>query len=351
MTAEEVFEVIDSGLLTTIQDTGRPGLGAIGVPRAGACDPTSLAVANLLVGNRPDHPALECTLSGPEVLVLRDVVVGLAGADLGAVVLPSGRRLTNAGTHAVSVGERLILRGGGAGGMVGGGSGGETGAAARCRAYVAIPGGFDVPPVLGSASTSLVGGFGGTDGRPLRAGDRLRAAAAPGVGQRRVGNRWPADLAFPGPGDPVAILAGPAATGERGRAAIHLLTGATWQVAAASDRRGLRLDGPVVELDVPADGPSHGVPIGTIQVTPSGQPLVLLPDAGPTGGYPILAVVATASQAIVGQARPGGTLRFRLVDAETAAAEERARREILAAGAMRLAATDPWDDLPDHAGA
>ncbi|HEX5590952.1 MAG TPA: biotin-dependent carboxyltransferase family protein [Candidatus Limnocylindrales bacterium] len=343
MTVAEVLEVVDPGILTTIQDAGRPGLGALGVPRAGACDPTSLAIANLLLGNRPDDPALECTLSGPELLVLRDGVVGLAGADLGAVTLPSGRRLATGAAHAVAAGERLSVRGGGVGG--------EAGAEAGCRAYLAVPGGFEVSRVLGSASTSLVGGFGGLDGRPLRAGDRLRAATATSVDHRLARNRWPIGLALPGSGGTVAVLPGPAATGERGRAALDLLTGTTWRVAAASDRRGLRLEGPVVELDVPADGPSHGVPTGTIQVTPSGQPLVLLPDAGPTGGYPVLAVVATASLSIVGQARPGGTVRFRLVAPDVARAEERARRDTLAAGGARLAATDPWDDLPDHAGA
>ena len=340
MSPEAVFRVVDAGLQATIQDAGRPGLGALGVPRSGACDPMGIAVANLLVGNRPDAPVLECAIAGPELLVLRDVVVGVAGADLGAVARPSGRRLATASAHALEAGERLVLAGSGSGS-----------AGVGCRTYLAVPGGFAAATVLGSASTSLVGGFGGLDGRPLRAGDDL-LAAGPGLDDHRLaGHRWPADLPLPQPGDAAAVLAGPAAMGEAGGAALATLVGATWRVAAASDRRGLRLEGPALELEAPSDGPSHGVPGGTIQVAPSGLPMVLLPDAGPTGGYPILAIVATADRSIPGQARPGGTIRFRLVDIDAARASQRDRRHVLEAGAARLGLTDPWDDLPGLAGA
>ncbi len=339
MSTEAVFEVLDPGLLTTVQDAGRPGLGASGIPHAGACDPTSLAVANLLAGNRPDAPVLECTVMGPELLVLRDVVVGIAGAHLGAVAHPSGRHLANAAAHLLVAGERLVL------------PGDDPAPGAGCRSYLAVPGGFLVAAVLGSASTSLVGSFGGLEGRMLRRGDRLSAAGSNLDDERLGRHRWPADVQLPRGGDLVAVLAGPAADGRTGRVALRALLGTTWRVAAASDRRGLRLEGPAIELEVPADGPSHGVPTGTIQLTPSGLPLVLLQDAGPTGGYPVLAVVASAALSVIGQARPGGTIRFRLVDQDEARAAERSRRHALASGAARLAFTDPWHDLPDLAGA
>jgi biotin-dependent carboxylase-like uncharacterized protein len=339
MTSEATFEVLDPGLLTTIQDAGRPNLGHLGVPRAGACDPTALAVANLLVGNRPDAPVLECTIAGPDLRVIRDVVVGIAGADLGAVSAPSGRRLGSWAAHLVQTGERLIL------------AGTEPAADAGARAYLAVPGGFAVPTILGSASTSLVGGFGGIEGRLLRAGDELTATGPIPDHRRLAGHRWPADLALTRAADTVAILAGPAAGTTAGAEALEALIATAWGVASASDRRGLRLEGPPLQLDAPSDGPSHGVPLGTIQVTPSGLPIVLLQDAGPTGGYPVLAVVATSDRSIVGQARPGGQIAFRLVDQEGARTAERERRRLLAAGAARLGMTDPWDDLPDLAGA
>jgi biotin-dependent carboxylase-like uncharacterized protein len=340
--AEPLFEVVDGGLLTTIQDAGRPGFGAMGVPRGGACDPTSLAVANLLVGNPPEAAVVEATVVGPELRVLRDTLVGLAGADLGAVILPAGRRLSSGMAHPLRAGERLAL------------AGSEATSNLGCRAYLAVPGGFDGDVVLGSAATSPVGGFGGLDGRGLRPGDRL-AARDPGHGERpparHDGRPWPADLRLPRPGEDVAILAGPDAGTDAGGAALQTLLTTAWVVASASDRRGLRLEGPALDLALAADGPSHGIPTGTIQVTPSGLPIVLLPDAGPTGGYPVLAVVASAALSLVGQARPGGTLRFRLVSADDARAEERERRHILAAGAARLARGDPWDDLSGLAGA
>ncbi|MEO7664847.1 MAG: 5-oxoprolinase subunit PxpB, partial [Candidatus Limnocylindrales bacterium] len=158
-----VFEVLDGGLQTTIQDDGRPGLGALGVPRSGAADRTSLAIANALLGNPPGAAALEATLVGPELLACRDVLVGLAGADLGAATgdlrpLGSGR------AHRLVAGARLRLPGPAEGGS---------------RAYLAIAGGFDIPRVLGSSATSLVGGFGGLDGRAIRRGDRLYAGPRP----------------------------------------------------------------------------------------------------------------------------------------------------------------------------
>ena len=351
MSPEAVFRVVDGGLQATIQDAGRPGLGALGVPRSGACDPMGLAVANLLVGNRPDAPVLECAIAGPELLVLRDVVVGdrRRGPRRGR---PAVRAAPRSRRGPRARGRRTARpRGVGVGVGIGVRVRPTRVRGAGCRTYLAVPGGFAVPTVLGSASTSLVGGFGGLDGRPLRAGDDL-LAVGPGLDDRRLaGHRWPADLPLPHPGDAAAVLAGPAAAGEAGGVALATLVGTTWRVAAASDRRGLRLEGPALELGVPSDGPSHGVPGGTIQVAPSGLPMVLLPDAGPTGGYPILAIVATADRSIVGQARPGGTIRFRLVDIDAARAAERDRRHVLEAGAARLGMTDPWDDLPDLAGA
>ena len=337
---EPLFEVVDGGLQTTIQDAGRPGHGAMGVPRGGACDATSLAIANLLVGNAPDVAALEATVVGPELLAICDVVIGLAGADLGALTMPSGRHLPSGAAHALRAGERLAL------------PGAATLADWGCRAYLAVPGGFAGDIVLGSAATSLVGAFGGLDGRALRAGDRLASGGDRGDEMARAGEgRWPADLRLPLPGDGIAILAGPDAGSSAGRAALELLTRSTWAVASASDRRGLRLEGPALDLALAADGPSHGVPTGTIQVTPSGLPIVLLPDAGPTGGYPVLAVVASAALPLVGQVRPGTSMRFRLVSPGEARALERERRDILAAGAARLGRGDPWDDLAGLAGA
>jgi biotin-dependent carboxylase-like uncharacterized protein len=323
-----VLEVVSPGLLTTVQDFGRPGLESMGVPRGGAADPLGLAVANLVVGNEPGAAAIECTILGPELRVLLDVTIGLGGADLGAHALPSGRALQAGASHKLRAGEVLAF--------------GDAEPEIGCRAYLAVAGGIDVPEVLGSRSTSLVGGFGGFDGRPLRAGDRLRARGGmPGPAQPE----WPPDLPLPSFSAPVRVLTGPDAAGSAADdaagstpALTDLLVGA-WTVSHASDRRGLRLEGSALATPGEvADRPSQAVLPGAIQLTPSGQPIVLMPDAGPTGGYPVIAVVCSADLWLLGQLRPGSEVAFQLVHAAMARRAIEDHRRLLSTAAQQLAA-------------
>jgi len=342
------FEVLEGGLQTTVQDLGRRGYEDLGVPRSGAADPTALVVANLLVGNDPAAAALECTLLGPRLLVLRQVTIALAGSDLGAVAQPGGRGLAPLRTHALSAGTTIEF-------TVGGGP--DIG----CRAYLALAGGIDVDPVMGSRSTSLVGGFGGLDGRALRTGDEIDVIDLSDAAHARIGAHpgsasWPTDLRLPSPDDPVRVLSGPAASSSDGAARLKDFLGNEWSVTGESDRRGLRLDaagasGP--SLAAADDRPSQGVVPGAIQLTPSGQPLVLGPDAGTTGGYPVIAVVVSADLGILGQLAPGSTVGFQLVEPEVARAALIARQQLLLDGARAIQQaaalmTDPgdrWDDL------
>jgi biotin-dependent carboxylase-like uncharacterized protein len=312
--SDPLFEVIEPGLLSTVQDAGRADLGHLGVPRGGAADGWSMAVANFVLGNPLDAAVLECTLIGPELRVLRDMVVSIAGADLGATVRPGGRRLDPGASHRLTAGEVLAF------------SGGDAGAGAR--AYLAVPGGIDVPVVLGSRSTCLVAGFGGLEGRALRAGDvlaPLRLEAAPGAGVRwRTGSHDPR----PGSGS-IRIVGGPDAT----PAMLAGLTRAAWTVSLRSDRRGLRLEGPAVAAaDATGERLTAGVVPGAVQLPPDGSPIVLLCDAQPTGGYPVIAVVIEADLPLLGQLAPGMSALFAevtLAEARVAALE---RRAALAAG-------------------
>lgn len=341
--ATPVFEVLDGGLLTTVQDLGRPDHLQEGVPRAGAADGLSLAMANALTGNTAGAAALEVTVGGVRLRALGVVTVGLAGADLGAAVgrqLEHGeptRRLNPGMSHSLRAGDVVAFDG-------------RPADALGCRAYVAIPGGFDVPEVLGSRSTSLVGAFGGFEGRALRAGDVLSAATSvAGPAWERPPARLPAGLSLPSPAQRIRILA--IAGDETGRAAGERLAGQSWIVSGDSDRRGLRLM-PASGGGLPepheggraavADRPSEAVIPGTIQVTPAGQPLVLMPDAGTTGGYEIAAVVIAADLPILGQLAPWDEVRFRLVDLPTATDAARDRRRLLDEIATALeVATDP----------
>jgi antagonist of KipI len=338
MTAGEVLEVVDGGLLTTVQDRGRPGWAGSGVPHGGACDPWSLAVANVGCGNAPDAPALELTLVPPTLRVLRAATLGLAGADLGLRLRRAGAERPFLPGSAIHVADGDILTPGPPSG---------TGA----RAYLAVAGGIDVPRVLGSASTALGAGFGGLDGRALRAGDRLAAGplaththhaaphAVPPIVEG-VAGATPPFLVLPGP------FRGRPGDAELRQAFLH----ATWRVGAASDRMGLRLDGPPLAPVDMTDIPSHGVTWGTIQLPPDGRPIVLLADHQPTGGYPVIAVVIAAERPRLGQLRPGADVRFEETTPGAAiealrAQQTRLRALIAAAGDARR-----WDAAADAAG-
>lgn len=282
-----VVEVLEPGLLTSVQDAaGRRAWRHLGVPTGGAADPWSTRLANRLVGNADDAPVLEITLVGPTLRCDAPLTVALAGR-LDATVdglpwPPFTSRVVRAGS---------VIR---------------VGAGEDARGYLAVGGGFVVEPVLGSASTDLRTGFGGLDGRALRAGDRLQAGEA---GRTVPPLRWTGDL----PAGPIRIVAGPHAD----RISPDGITGTGWHVSSRSDRTGVRLDGP----PIPSDGrevPTIGLPAGAIQVPPDGQPIVALADRPVTGGYPVPAVVIAADVGRVARLRPGDELRFASVTLEEA---------------------------------
>ena len=331
------FEVVDGGLATTVQDGGRPEWTHFGVPRSGPCDPWSLAIANLLVGGEPDAAALEMTLVGPTLVARRSTIVGLAGADLGGRV--GGRRLAPGRSHRIEAGETIEFPGDASEG--------------RARAYLALPGGIDVPEVLGSRSTCLAAGFGGIDGRPLRTGDvvsgsaglaRETAAAAtdPPPGERV----WPADPEGSTNADEVAVLrviAGPAP-------GCDAIVVASWRVGREADRVGLRLDGGPLPSGIAGEAVSHGVPWGAVQVPPDRRPIILGPDHQTTGGYPVAAVVIMADRPVLGQLRPGTEVRFEAIDRAASLAALHQQRAALVAGAAAVRESVGWDELVRSAG-
>jgi biotin-dependent carboxylase-like uncharacterized protein len=322
-----VLEVIEPGLLSTVQDAGRPGYAHLGVPRSGACDPQALAVANLLLGAAPDAPALEITLSGPVLRALATGVVALAGADCQAHVPEQGLRLPPGRAYLLRAGTTLAF------GAAQGGA----------RAYLALPGGIVAPRVLGSAATYLAGGFGGIEGRALRAGDALRAGRPGDLSA--AGRVWP-ESTFRAPGTAVRVVAGPHLD-HFAPGALDVLQAGDWEVASQSDRMGLRLHGPRLWHARPerAEIVSQGAVWGAVQVPPDGQPIALLADHQTVGGYPILAVAIRADFPLLGQVAPGDRLRFALCSVEEAQAAYRAQQAALRAAAMRVVASDLWDRL------
>lgn len=272
-----------AGMFTTVQDLGRRGHRAIGVPLSGAMDSFALRVVNLLVGNPENTAALEYTMFGPELILDHDRLVAAGGGDFDA--LPLWQPV------AVRAGEPVKL-----------------GAARRlCRGYLAVAGGFEVDATLGSRSTFVRAGFGGFQGRALRDGDRLPVSddARRIIGQWHLDERiLPAYSASP----EVRVVRG-AQAGEFGGG----LLAEEFKVTPQSDRMGVRLYGPPLARTRNAEHISATVVPGTIQVPPDGQPIVLMADAQTIGGYPQAAHVISVDLPLIAQLRPGNTLRFREV--------------------------------------
>jgi biotin-dependent carboxylase-like uncharacterized protein len=272
--------VLATGPLTTVQDDGRPGQGALGIGRSGSCDRASAALANRLVGNPVDAAVLEVTLGG---LAVR------AGSDL--LVVTTGARCPGA-PHAAPT----VLRGG---------AELRLGAPATgLRSYLAVRGGITVPPVLGSRATDVLAGLGPavvTAGDVLPVGEPT--SPPPGVDLAPV-----ADL--PGSEVTVEVLPGPRADwfGDAGWSG---LVGQPWTVTSQSNRVGLRLDGVPLERLRAGELPSEGMVRGALQVPPAGTPVLFLADHPVTGGYPVIGYVVDADVDRCAQLRPGQGLRFR----------------------------------------
>ncbi len=295
-----VARVLEPGLLTTIQDTGRCGSRRFGVCAAGALDAAAHAAANRAAGNAAEAATLECTVAGPALEFLAPVRFAIAGADLGAML-----ERADLGRWPVPLGASVLARPGNVLRFAGRRSG--------CRAYVSLLGGIDARPVLGSRATDVPSGFGGLAGRALRAGDAiaLAATAAP--------TGAPAVTPYAAPHVATArvrVVLGPQADHFDARATEQFLSEA-FLVGATSDRIGCRLEGQPVRHCGPAEILSDGMVPGSIQVPPDGRPIVMLADGPTTGGYPKIATVVSADLPLVAQLVPGeGRVRFEAVQLE-----------------------------------
>jgi KipI family sensor histidine kinase inhibitor len=299
------IEVVEGGLLTTVQDLGRPGYRRFGVTAGGPVDARSHRLANRLVGNPEGAAGLECTVAGPALRFLCAAHFAVTGADLGAVL-----QRADLGDWPVPLATRLFAR---PGNMLR-----FTGRRSGCRAYLAFAGGIDVPVVLGSRGTDLAGGFGGQEGRALRAGDLLAVGEEPG----RAGPEAPPAAIVSG-APTVRVVLGPQHD-HLTEASLAAFLAAPYAVLATSDRVGCRLSGPRLAHRGPAEIVTDGMVAGSIQIPPDGQPIVMMADAPTTGGYPKLGTVIEADLPLLAQVMPGeGEVRFVAVSVEEA---QRARR-------------------------
>ncbi|GLW07950.1 allophanate hydrolase [Microtetraspora sp. NBRC 13810] len=283
-----MIEILSPGAYATVQDLGRPGYAHLGVPRSGAADRRSLTLANRLVGNPEGHAAIELTFGGARLRFPRPCWIAVTGAPC-PLQVPRG--------HA-GVGMCAPVW------MPAGSELGVGVPAAGLRTYVAVRGGVDVEPVLSSRSTDSLSGLGPA---PLRAGQRLAVGPVAGLGPITVDAAPPLSL----PRQPVLrVLPGPREDWFA-PAALGVLCGGPYEVTAESNRVGMRLSGPVLPRARTGELPSEGMVQGAIQVPPSGSPIIFLADHPPTGGYPVIAVVAAADLPLAAQLRPGDHLHFR----------------------------------------
>jgi antagonist of KipI len=312
--------VTRGGFLSSVQDLGRAGFREFGVSSGGALDPFALRVANLLVGNDAGAAGLEITLGGLQLRFEDQRIIAWCGGEfdvrLGSTPLPAGH------SCLVNGGEALEFRS----------------AKIGCRAWLAIACEIDVPIVLGSRSTDLRANFGGLNGRALRDGDIVSLGKPPrsAPAATRISS-WtaPHDWVSPAKRDPVLRFVRGIDWFRFNDVTIERFTNHEFAVSPDSDRMGVRLDGPELKRQDNVDLISEAVAPGTIQVPPSGKPILLLGDCQTIGGYPKIAHVITVDLGIAAQLRAGDRVRFSevlLVDAHRLLLERERQLELFRVG-------------------
>ena len=303
-----IVRVIRAGLLTTVQDLGRPGFRQFGVPAGGAMDRLSHELANRLIGNSSSAATLEMTLAGDEFEFTHKTCIAITGGDFNpaastndespSIAIPQNTPVT------IPAGTRIRF---------------QT-ARRGCRCYLAVAGGFDVPEVMGSRSTLMRAQLGGLQGRALRSGDELPVGRSESFGkitneedeQTAISfSSWfvrPLNLPH---GDVVSVRV---VRGEHfdmmSAESQARFRDDSFEVTSQSDRMGYRLAATPLTLENTSDMLSEGTAVGTIQLPPDGRPILLMADSAPTGGYRRIAHVISADLPLAAQTRPGQSLRF-----------------------------------------
>lgn len=309
------IKVLRPGLLTSIQDLGRYGYQKHGVIVSGAMDSYSLRMANILVGNKEKQAVLEITLVGPALFIEKDILLAITGGDLSPTVegqpIPMNRPVFLKKGCILQFGARK----------------------SGCRSYLAIAGGYNISEVMGSASTYLRAGLGGFEGRALQADDvlqlkdpqeksasLLRQLASSSSASSYVSTKWFLGRShIPQEGEPIKIRV------MRGRQfeqfsgdSKDVFWNCSFQISSQSDRMGYRLSGTALKLAEPLEMISEAVSLGTVQVPPDGNPIILLADRQTVGGYPKIAQVALVDVAVVAQLKPGSKICFQEISLQEA---------------------------------
>lgn len=292
------LHILKPGLLTTVQDLGRYGHQASGVPVAGPMDTFSHRLANQLAGNTIEAATLEITLIGPDMIVEADTTMAISGAQF--EVTCDDRPIGLGASFAVTRGQRLKF-----GRIVQG-----------ARAYLAVAGGIETPPVLGSRATHLVSHMGGFNGRALQSGDRVPIGDSP----RPRPQRKSAGLTLPSKGRALLrVMPGPQADWFQSDA-LRAIASVSFRISPQSNRMGYRLQGPPLVRAREGELISEPLGIGAIQVPAAGEPILLMADRQTAGGYPKIGYVIAADLPIAGQLAPGDFIEFHVCTHQEAVA-------------------------------
>lgn len=287
-----MISIVTAGLFTTVQDEGRWGFQAYGMPVAGAMDRYAYNLANILAGNPPGAACLEMTVTGDAIRFETDAYVAICGADMQPSL--DGRAAGTWSAFPVAAGSILAF-----------------GYAARgCRTYLAVRGGIDVPAVLGSRSTYTRAAVGGLEGRKLKTGDTLAIGRGDPADNRPLllpDAYRPADA---GSEITLRVLPGPQED-HFTAAGLETMFASSYTVTDEADRMGYRLEGPKITHSGKADIVSDALPQGAIQVPGHGLPIIMMADRQTTGGYTKIGTVIGPDLALLAQAKPGDTIRLR----------------------------------------
>lgn len=308
------MHILSPGMLTTVQDLGRRGYMASGFSQSGVMDSFSARLANILLDNSESDGVLEMTVTGVKAYFDEDNVIALTGAEFEPTITcsDSGDTVKVPLNTAVRIKKGDVL---------------DCGTAkSGMRGYLAVAGGFDIAPVMGSMSTNLKCRIGGFEGRKLKSGDilplRLPQGKLYGMSARREEIKRHSGVAtvhvIPGPQDDYFS--------QNGKKIFYR---ETYKVTGDSDRMGIKLDGAPVESVSGVDIISDGIAAGSVQIPSSGRPIIMLADRQTTGGYAKIATVISADLPVLAQLRPGDSLRFEQTDLKFARKQiEQANRQL-----------------------
>ncbi len=294
-----IMKIVKPGMYTTIQDVGRYNYQKSGMTASGAMDQFSLRVANILVGNSDSEACLEATLFGLKIKFEGDALIAVTGANLQPML--NGMAIEMWSGVKVLDGDELSF----------------GTAKSGCRSYIAIARGIDVPEVMGSKSTYVKGNVGGFEGRMLRAGDEIKIGSVDENNCTSI-KKLPIGLIPSYSKDNIVrVVMGPQ-DDYFTKDGIYTFLDYEYEVTNEADRMGYRLSGPKIFHKIGADIISDGITMGSVQIPGDGAPIIMMADRQTTGGYTKIATIITPDINIVGQLKPGDSIRFKLISIEEA---------------------------------